>query len=51
MGKITPLPRDKIKFKYKPRFGLIVLCASEGDQAQLYKRLRKLGLRCRVVAV
>lgn len=39
------------KFAYKPKFGLIVVCKDEADQARKYETLRKRGLKLRVVVV
>lgn len=36
--------------RYKVQFGVIVLCKSEAEQEQVYNRLVKEGLTCRVVA-
>lgn len=38
-------------FKYKPQFGLIVVCKDETDQRRRYARLVKMGMRPKVVCV
>lgn len=38
-------------FKYKPRFGVIVICKDEEEHGQVYERLRGEGYKCRVVRV
>ncbi len=38
-------------FKYKPRFGVIVLCDDEGHQQRIFDELRARGYRLKVVAV
>ena len=37
-------------FKYRPRFGVIVICKDEEDR-RVYERLRGEGYKCRVVRV
>lgn len=48
MVRKTP---GKNGFKYRPQYGVIVLCEDERQQCQVYDRLRTLGHRCKVVAV
>jgi hypothetical protein len=38
-------------FKYRPQFGVVVLCKDERHQAKVYEALQRLGYRCKVVAV
>ena len=38
-------------FKYKPQYGVIVICADEKHQKEIYEKLRELGLTLRVVTV
>lgn len=38
-------------FKYKPQYGIIVICSSEKEQQTLFKKLQKLGLKLRVATV
>ena len=38
-------------FKYKPRFGVIVICKDEEEHRRVYERLRGEGYKCRVVRV
>lgn len=51
MARITPLPRDRIKYRHRQQFGVIVVCAGEADQRRTFNRLRKLGYKIRVVTV
>ncbi len=51
MAKTKPLPRHRVKFRYRPQFGLIVVCRDEPGQRRVYRRLRKLGYEPRVVTV
>lgn len=46
-----PKPRDRVTFKYRRQFGVIVVCPGEPEQRELYDRLRSQGLSCRVVCV
>lgn len=38
-------------FRYRERFGVIVICADAAHQERVYNRLRKAGDRLRVVTV
>lgn len=38
-------------FKYKPRFGVIVICKDEEEHKRVYERLCGEGYKCRVVRV
>lgn len=38
-------------FKYRPKFGLVVVCKDEAHQQVLFKRLTKLSLKIKVVCV
>ena len=38
-------------FKYRPKFGLVVVCKDEAHQQVLFKRLTKLSLKVKVVCV
>ncbi|MBI5693662.1 MAG: hypothetical protein HZC55_26595 [Verrucomicrobia bacterium] len=38
-------------FKYKPQFGVIVLCKDERDQARMYERLKRGPRKVKVVTV
>jgi hypothetical protein len=51
MAKVRPLPRNRVKYQHRSQFGLIVVCRDERDQRQGYARLRRLGLKVRVVTV
>ena len=43
-----PEPEDD---NYQSQFGVIVMCADEGEQQEVYERLTADGLTCKVVAV
>jgi len=51
---IPPLP-DKTpgvnKFKYKPNFGVIVICEDEAHHKAVYEQLQSQGYKCKVVRV
>lgn len=51
MARIKPLPRNRIAYRYRQQFGVIVLCSSEADQRSTFNRLRRLGFKLRVVTV
>lgn len=51
MAKIRPLPRDRIKYRYRQQFAVIVVCADEPAQRRAFNRLRRLGYAPRVVTV
>lgn len=38
-------------YKYKPQYGVIVICDNEKDQQAIYERLRAEGLTLKVVTV
>ncbi len=38
-------------FKYKPQFGVIVVCKDERDQARVYNQLRRGPRKVKVVTV
>ena len=38
-------------FKYKAQYGVIVLCADEKRQKEIYEMLFKMGLKLKVVCV
>jgi len=38
-------------FKYKPQFGVVVICQDERAQARIYKQLLRQGLKLKVVSV
>lgn len=50
-AKLDPKAPGKNGFKYKQKYGIVVHCTDEQHQAQTYERLRKLGLKLKVVAV
>ena len=39
------------EFKYKQQYGIVVLCADEGQQREIYETLLKIGLKLKVVCV
>ena len=43
-------PSDDTGFNYKEQYGVIVMCADEADQEQVYNRLIGEGYECKVVA-
>lgn len=43
-------PSDDTGFNYKEQYGVIVMCADEADQEQVYNRLVGEGYECKVVA-
>lgn len=45
----TPPPAPKPSFKYKPQFGVIVICDSERHQRQVYDALSKRHKKVKVV--
>ncbi|NRA19250.1 MAG: hypothetical protein HRU05_02080 [Oceanospirillaceae bacterium] len=48
-----PQPKmlGKNGFKYKPKFGVIVICKDEQHQAKIFSALKASGHKCRVVTV
>lgn len=54
LQKFPPLADNapgKNGFKYKPRFGVIVICKDEDEHRNVYEQLRRQGYKCRVVRV
>ncbi len=49
-SKFKPATRTS-PFKYKPQFGVIVVCQDERDQARVYKQLRRGPRKVKVVTV
>ncbi|WP_308777551.1 hypothetical protein [uncultured Bacteroides sp.] len=39
------------KYTYKPQYGVIVICANEKEQIEVFERLKKEGLTLKVVNV
>jgi hypothetical protein len=39
------------EFKYKPQYGVVVVCDDEKHQQKIYEQLAKLGLKLKVVCV
>ena len=44
-------PLGKNGFRYRPQWGLVILCKDERHQAQLHRQLTGEGHKVRVVAV
>ncbi len=44
-----PIPRPE-KDRYRPQFGVIVLCDDEAHQKAVFEDLKRRGLRLRVVS-
>lgn len=38
-------------YTYRPQFGIVVICQNEVEQAEIYEKLSKLGLKLKVVCV
>ncbi len=51
MAKLDPKAPGKNGYAYKQQYGIVVICTDEKHQARTYERLRKLGLKLKVVAV
>lgn len=47
-SKKTP---GKNGFEYKPKFGVIIVCGSEAEQASAYEKIKADGYKCKVVTV
>ncbi len=46
------MTKNKTKeIKYKSQYGVIAICESEKEQIQLYEKLKKQGLKLKVVTV
>ena len=41
----------KKNYKYKPQYGVIVICDSEKQQKELFEKLKKEGLKLKIVNV
>ena len=39
------------EFKYKQQYGIVVLCADEKHQKEIYELLLKMGLKLKIVCV
>lgn len=39
------------EYKYKPQFGVIVICKDEKNQKEVYERLKEEGLTLKIVNV
>jgi hypothetical protein len=44
-------PLGKNGFVYKPKYGVIIICADEDEQKTIYERLLAEGFKLRVVVV
>ena len=55
MDKTTEKPQQKHYgkngFRYKPQYGVVVICESEPHQQQIYAALKQLNLTLKVVTV
>lgn len=48
----NPRPMPGVNgFRYKERFGVIVMCKDEAEHRAVYERLKAEGYRCKVVRV
>jgi hypothetical protein len=47
----TNIDMAKKNYKYKPQYGVIVICESETQQKQVFERLKKEGLKLKIVNV
>jgi hypothetical protein len=50
-AKAEQKPLGKNGFVYKPKYGVIIICADEDEQKAIYERLLAEGLKLRVVVV
>ena len=41
----------KKNYKYKPQYGVIVICETEKQQKELFEKLKKEGLKLKIVNV
>jgi len=41
----------KKKYQYKPQWGVIVICESEEQQKKVFEKLKKEGLKLKIVNV
>ncbi len=46
-----PKPRERVTYRYRRQYGLIIVCKDETHQRSLFEQLGKRGLQCRVVCV
>ena len=44
-------PAKPQPFKYRPQFGLIIVCKDEAEQQRKFEALRRVGEKVKVVAV
>jgi hypothetical protein len=51
MARIKPLPRDRIAYRYRQQYGVIIVCKDETSQRCAFNRLRRQGYKLRVVTV
>jgi len=42
---------NKKSYKYKPQWGVIVICESEEHQKRVFEKLKKEGLKLKIVNV
>lgn len=50
MPRIRKTP-GKNGFVYKPKFGVVITCKSEDEQAATYEKLKAAGHKCKVVTI
>ena len=50
MAKERKVP-GKNGFKYTPKFGVVVTCPNEAEQAATFERLKAAGFKCKVVTI
>jgi hypothetical protein len=43
--------KKQLKFNYKQQYGIVVICADEKEQKQLFEKLSAMGLKLKVVCV
>jgi len=37
------------EFKYKPQYGVIIICETEEDQIKMFEELKQKGLKLKIV--
>lgn len=42
---------QKKSYAYKPQYGLVIICADEAEQIELFKKLKSQNLKLKVVTV
>jgi len=51
MAKSKTKPLGKNGFKYKPKFGVVIICEDEPSQVDAHRRVKELGLKTKVVTI